>query len=700
MKPAATVVLAMLFALRAWAAAPAETDVPQISSITDQITSDLEHYTRVATATKANEAYQPYIITAFDGKDLEKLGISTLREAIDLLPGTDFATDLLDNATPVFRGSNPFAYGQVKLLIDGMLVNNTQFESFSPYLYMPIEIIKRIEVVRGPGSRTEGINAYAGSIQVFTYAEAFDKDEAINRVFAKVGSYETGSGGFAVSTGEGDFRFHADAYFLRDNKRLYAGPDTLATGAFNFAMPGYVIDNTPLAQSGNAPLQTETHALGIQLDYRAFSLKARGTHISRGGAYGINAMLPRDNDRAQMPSYLVELGWNDTFGNVEATVKAGVKYDSFESKSWLAPGGFELPSPSDPLYSKVLYAEGFYGFHESDQRLIYQSTYLKYRGFEGHMLTVGYRAQREETLDVKTVTTDRETGTGLTDYSSTLPFVYPDGRRDTLTFSLQDQTEFGPQVGLLYGINIEKTSLTDIQYDPRVSLVYQSDINHIFKAIYSHSHRNPSWQELYTMNNSARIGNTDLKPETVDAFELAMIRKFGERGYLQADLFYLMNRNQIDKNNNEHEYRNAHDTDLYGFEIEWNTHLGSRDRLYASYAYVDGVDSDGNVPADIAHHLAKASYIFAFTPALSAATIVKYVGSKRRVAGDARSDTDAFATADATLRYALPEQQLSFTLTGRNLFDAQGVYPSEPYTYVNDYPREGRTFLMTFMKEF
>lgn len=698
MKAIGTLVSMLFFCLQTWAGV--ETGAPRISSVTRQITSDLEHYTKIATATKANEAYQPYIITVFEGKALEKLGISTLREAIDLLPGTDFATDLLDNATPVFRGSNPFAYGQVKLLIDGMLVNDTKFESFSSYLYMPIEIIKRIEVVRGPGSRTEGVNAYAGSIQVFTYAEAFDKDEATNRVFAKIGSYDSDSGGFTVSAQEGDFRFHADAYFHRDDKRLHAGPDSLATGAYNFNMPGYTIDNTPLAQSGDAPLQTETDALGIQLDYRAFTLKARGTRIVRGSAYGINAMLPRDDDRVKMPNYLVELGWDDAFGDVEATVKAGVKYDSFDSRSHLAPRDIELPSYSDPLYTKVRFPEGFYGIHASDQRMIYQSTYIKYRGFDTHMLRVGYRAQREETLKVKTITTNRETGTGLIDYSNTLPFTSPDGQRDTLTLSLQDQTEFGPKVGLLYGINIEKTSLTDVQYDPRVSLVYQNDINHIFKAIYSHSHRNPSWQELYTMNNSARVGNTDLKPETVDAFELAMIRKFGATGYLQADLFYLINQNQIDKNNMEHAYRNAHGTNLYGFEIEWDSHLSSRDHLYASYAYVNGSDSDGNAPANIAHHLAKASYHFAFTPAFSAAAIVKYVGSKQRVVGDTRSDTKAYTTADATLRYTLPRQHLSFTLGARNLFDAKGVYPSEPRTYVNDYPKEGRTFQIAFTKEF
>ena len=147
------------------------TDFPHLASVTQQIDRDLELFTKAATETKANEPYQPYIISVLNGKRLEKLGIATLGEALELIPGVDIATDLMDMKSPVFRGSNPLAFGQVKLLIDGMLANDTFIDGFAGYLYMPIEMIKRIEVVRGPGRRTDGINAYAGSIQVITYAE-------------------------------------------------------------------------------------------------------------------------------------------------------------------------------------------------------------------------------------------------------------------------------------------------------------------------------------------------------------------------------------------------------------------------------------------------------------------------------------------------------------------------------------------------
>lgn len=288
----------------------------------------------------------------------------------------------------------------------------------------------------------------------------------------------------------------------------------------------------------------------------------------------------------------------------------------------------------------------------------------------------------------------------MVDYSDTLPFIDPNAKRDTGMASVQDQMEVSPRLSLLYGINVEKTSLTDTQYDPRFSIVYQQDMRNIFKAIYSHSHRNPSWQELFVMNTAARVGNTDLKPETVDTFELAAIRKFSGSNYLQAVAFYMINKNLIDKNNDEHIYRNAYNNELYGIELELCTNLTPHDRLYAGYSYINGHASDGNALANVARHLAKGSYQYDFSPSFSAASVVKYVGAKTRVSADDRADTDPYLTADFTLRYTYLPKHLAFTASVKNLADAKVTYPSEPNTYVNDYPQDGRTFLLTLTKEF
>lgn len=650
---------------------------------------------QAATRIHDNESYQPYIITVLDGKSLEKRGFLTLEDALATVPGVDISTDLMDMKRPVFRGSNPYAFGQTKLLIDGMLANNTFFDNYVEYLQMPLALIKRIEVVRGPGSRTDGVNAYAGTINIVTYAEP--GTASVNKIFLTGGTYDTRRGGFVCGGAQGEFHYHVDGFVGRDGKTLFAGPDILATGAYAF--PELGIDNAPLAQSGNAPLQTDNWSLGLSLRYGAWYVRGRATGYRHGSAYGINGMLPQLEDRIEVPAYLAEAGYEKRMGSWEVAVRAGARFGRFESHAMLAPKGLTLPLSTPPY--RVVFTEGFYGIHRADQRAFYQSTYFKYSGFQSHYFTIGYRIEEERTTGVVTKTTDRITGTGLTDYSETAPFIDPEARRSQMNFSLQDQADVTEKVSILYGVNVEKTSLSKWQFDPRVSIVYQLDSFHIFKAIYSHSHRTPSWQELFVKNNSARVGNRELAPEQVDAFETAFIRKFNSTDALQIDAFYLHNFDQIDKNNPENRYENAHDTFLYGLEFEYHVQFGGFDRFGLTYAYADGRDESGQSVPNIARHIAGVTDTHDFGKGCSGTLYMHYIGEKTRAETDARPAVKAVLTADATIRYAPPSADgFALTMTVHNLANASGAYPSEPKTYVNDYPQDGRTFFLKAEKSF
>jgi len=92
-----------------------------------EIVTEMKKVEAIAESIKMNEPYQPYIVTVFLGKDLERIGVSNLQEALELVPGVDIATDNMDNKRAVFRGSNPYAYGQSKLFIDGVEVKLINF---------------------------------------------------------------------------------------------------------------------------------------------------------------------------------------------------------------------------------------------------------------------------------------------------------------------------------------------------------------------------------------------------------------------------------------------------------------------------------------------------------------------------------------------------------------------------------------------
>ncbi|MDD2357541.1 MAG: TonB-dependent receptor, partial [Thiovulaceae bacterium] len=259
--------------------------------------------------------------------------------------------------------------------------------------------------------------------------------------------------------------------------------------------------------------------------------------------------------------------------------------------------------------------------------------------------------------------------------------------------------------GFIYGFNYEQASYTSAGLEPRVSMVYELDTQNIFKAMYSRAHRDPSWQEMFTENNRARVGNSDLQPEKVDAFETAYIKKFSNDSYLQTDLFYLLNKNQIYNSITNPQYQNIEDTNLYGFEVEYKGHISSVDTLYLNYSYVTGSShiqnqgTNSSLP-NVSHHLAKGYYIYNINDTLSLSGVAKYVSSKDREPGDVREKVPAYSTLDASLRYKNLKYKYSVMFSIKDIFNASIIYPSPPNTYVQDYAQERRNFLITLTKEF
>ncbi len=681
----------------------------QSSDILSSISSDMNRFNTVATITKQNEHYQPYIITVFKGKELETLGVSNLQEALELAPGVDMATDNVNTKTPIFRGSNSLGYGQTKLFIDDVLVNNLFFDAYSEYLAMPIEMIKRIEIVRGPGSKTNGVNAYAGSIKIVTYAEDFKGFESQDKFVFKYGSDDYRMGGFLKKFKTENLDATIDFYYQEDNKKLPAGPDGYSTGSMSIAG---LYDNTGLSQNGDAPVWLKDYSLGLNLKYKDFSIKGRYLDHTQGSAYGINYSLPRDEDRVKIPNYYLELGYDKNINDFNVEIKAGVKYDAFDSKVKIGPDGVEFMDyyqhSIDGSVTNVTFSDGIFGEHLAKQRTLYQSSYLTYSGFEQHIITAGYRLLKEETIDMVSKLSNWTTGDAtLVDYTDTFPFFDKNAKRNTQIFSLQDQFKYTENLNFMYGFNYEKTSYKDAGLEPRVSMVYQKDLNNIFKASYSRAHRNPSWQEMFTMNNNARQGSSDLEPEKVDAFELAYIKKFSTDIYLQSNLFYLINKDQIYNSAADPVYRNVLDTDLYGLELEYSGHISSIDKLYLNYSYVTGSSKTKTTGTDthltnVAHHLAKGYYIYNLNNALSLSGIVQYVSSKDRVAEDTRDKLPAYTTLDLTLNYKNSQYNYDVTVGVKNIFDATVKYPSAryPYYYSEDYRQDGRTFFIALRKEF
>jgi iron complex outermembrane receptor protein len=133
----------------------------------------LEMEATVETAARRAQpiSHSPAAITLLIREDIEATGARVLPEILRLVPNMDVLM------------SNPFYYevslrgadasvgtDSVVLLVDGRDLT-VEFFGFPMWAvqHFSLDDVKRIEVIRGPGSALYGPNAYAGVVQVFTY---------------------------------------------------------------------------------------------------------------------------------------------------------------------------------------------------------------------------------------------------------------------------------------------------------------------------------------------------------------------------------------------------------------------------------------------------------------------------------------------------------------------------------------------------
>lgn len=108
----------------------------------------------------------PAIVSRYDTKDMQKLGLHTLKDVLSFFPGF-VVQDGKVTSMVMIRGISETFNQKVLFLLDGVPYWMPAHGDI-PLLGIPIEAIDRVEVIRGPGAVIYGTNASAGVISVVT----------------------------------------------------------------------------------------------------------------------------------------------------------------------------------------------------------------------------------------------------------------------------------------------------------------------------------------------------------------------------------------------------------------------------------------------------------------------------------------------------------------------------------------------------
>jgi len=178
-----------------------------------------------------------YVITQ---EDLKRSGVRYIADALRMVPGLHVAQAYAKRWAVSARGFNDEYANKILLLIDGRSVYSAAFPTVLwDEQTVPIELIERIEVIRGPGGATWGANAVNAIINVIT-----KRAEATQGVSftAGAGSEEKGFGNVIYGDSLGENRFYRIYLqgFKRDNS--YHKPSFLMKDGWYDYRSGFRLD--------------------------------------------------------------------------------------------------------------------------------------------------------------------------------------------------------------------------------------------------------------------------------------------------------------------------------------------------------------------------------------------------------------------------------------------------------------------------
>jgi len=135
------------------------------------VSSELEKFINslisVSTQKSLPTRYSPNIVTLVTEEEIKAMGARDLIDVLRLVPGFHFAQDTRGNVGLGIRG-NWAAEGKVLIMMNGMEVNEHYTAHTFFGKHFPVNMIKRIEIVRGPGSSIHGGYAEFGVINIVT----------------------------------------------------------------------------------------------------------------------------------------------------------------------------------------------------------------------------------------------------------------------------------------------------------------------------------------------------------------------------------------------------------------------------------------------------------------------------------------------------------------------------------------------------
>jgi iron complex outermembrane receptor protein len=145
-------------------------DVDLVEAMTE-LEAQLDQMVISITKTKQRAEKAPAVITVVNAEEIQARGYRSLADVLRTVPGFYDVYDLATHNVGV-RGVNGGARASgnvIKVMIDGMPVDfSPTTGNFFGEELIPLAVVERVEIIRGPASALYGANAFLGVVNVIT----------------------------------------------------------------------------------------------------------------------------------------------------------------------------------------------------------------------------------------------------------------------------------------------------------------------------------------------------------------------------------------------------------------------------------------------------------------------------------------------------------------------------------------------------
>jgi outer membrane receptor protein involved in Fe transport len=688
---------------------PQKTDWNKMS-LEDLLNIEIKSAAKISQHT--NEA--PNVISVVTADQIRSYGWLSLNDILCKQPGFQPSMDY-DRRTVTSRGLfEGWNNNHLLLQIDGVPFNDNLYGTAYTWEITPVNFIKSVEIIRGPGSALYGSNATNGVISITTFSAAdLDGKTMVQFRLGNVGTQQmdvlTGVAGKLLSLVAGftSYRTAGNDYLSYDGSGRV---DTDGNPAQFMTRDARKNDYFFAKIEG----EKELSGLSLQIHQQDWDFQT---------GLGWLWMIPDFNEAMKESRTMISLAYKPQ-GQGNFSQEYVLRYQRHDidwnmilypndAFSGYYPTGVReyLNTESQDLFARVQYA------------YLLRHDAMLLGGVEGTMFL--YNGDNEHYSNTNFTDGSPYPGGVMIAQGSWLQWIKDQplfnvgvygqftsgelfGKQLQATLGMRFDTEFFNFNAIdKPGAPIESKSFS--QFNPRLGLVFKAATDLSIKLMAGQAFRAPSPAEMFGANTYTLASNLrNLKPETVTTLEAAADWRLSKQLNWRVNAFYTKSENQIAYSiSNYNLSTNVYTLSSAGIETEL---LFGVDRFmgFLNYSFAQRLDEQILDPT-IA--ISKTSLTWAPAHALNLGLTFKASGFNIAVAGHyqgqvARRTSDmlsavnlplrpeevgAWFSADAKIEYqATPFLDLTCTIT--NVFDATR-FLIKNFDYPFDYKMEGIRFL-------